>query len=160
LSKESKLERLRLLKETITKYKQDYGLTKEDFLSLYDEKEYVPVSIFSHSIGPLEALVKYLKEDKKLKYSQIAKLLKRDQRTIWVTYNDAIKNLKSKLNKKSLEKIPISIFSNRRIGVLEHVVLYLKDVKKISVSDISTLLNRKNSTIWATYYNARGKNKT
>jgi predicted transcriptional regulator len=38
-------------------------------------------------VAILESIVEYLKEEKKLKYSEIAKLLNRDQRTIWTVYN-------------------------------------------------------------------------
>ncbi|MFH1439318.1 MAG: hypothetical protein ABIG89_02050, partial [Candidatus Woesearchaeota archaeon] len=47
----------------------------------------VPLVLFrSRSLSMMEHLVKYLKESYNLKFSQIAKLLNKDQRTIWTIY--------------------------------------------------------------------------
>jgi len=52
----------------------------------------IPSSVFQNrNLSVLEAMVVYLKEDKSLKYSEIAKLLNRDDRTIWTVYNRAKK---------------------------------------------------------------------
>ena len=48
---------------------------------------FVPLNIFVSKLSMLEALVKFLKDDQGLKFSEIAKLLNRDQRTIWTVYN-------------------------------------------------------------------------
>jgi hypothetical protein len=54
------------------------------------EIENIPTSIFlDRSISVLEAISKYLKEEKNLTYHQIAVLLNRDDRTIWTCYNRA-----------------------------------------------------------------------
>lgn len=55
----------------------------------------VPLSIFAdRNLGPFEVLVKYLKEELKMKNIDIAKALARDPRTVWATYN----SLKKKQN--------------------------------------------------------------
>jgi hypothetical protein len=60
----------------------------------------IPSSIFlDRNISVLEVLVRYLKEQKKLKYHEIAVLLNRDDRTIWTCYNRALKK-RGKLGKK------------------------------------------------------------
>ncbi len=60
--------------------KQDYQ-KKDKFII-------IPISVFSNrAFPPLKSLVKYLKEECSLRYSEIAGLISRDQRTIWVTYN-------------------------------------------------------------------------
>lgn len=47
----------------------------------------IPSQIFQNrSLSVLESLVKYLKEEKNLTYSEIARLLNRDDRTIWTVY--------------------------------------------------------------------------
>ncbi|MBT4823626.1 hypothetical protein HN695_04510 [Candidatus Woesearchaeota archaeon] len=56
---------------------------------------FVPLNIFVSKLSMLEALVKFLKDDKELKYNEIGKLLGRNQRTIWTVYNRAIKKLNS-----------------------------------------------------------------
>ena len=45
-------------------------------------------------LGIIESITKYLKEEFKLSYHQVALLLKRDDRVVWVTYNKAIKKKK------------------------------------------------------------------
>ena len=57
--------------------------------SLKERREKIPLSAFTKELSILESVVKYLKENCKYKYSQIAKILNRDDRTIWTTYNNA-----------------------------------------------------------------------
>lgn len=52
--------------------------------------EKVPVSIFAGKLSFLESIVVELK-DKGMRYSEIARLLSRDQRTIWTVYMRAKK---------------------------------------------------------------------
>lgn len=54
----------------------------------------VPIPIFKkNKLSALEALVKFLKEIRGLRFSEIAELLKRDQRTIWTVYQRAKKKV-------------------------------------------------------------------
>jgi len=49
---------------------------------------YIPISVFRNkSQTVFKTLVSVLKEEYKLRYSEIANLLSRDQRTIWTVYN-------------------------------------------------------------------------
>ncbi len=70
-------------------YSQILGLTeKRPDLS-------IPLKIFTdRKLGPLEAIIKYLKENQKMRFSEIAKLLNRNQRTIWASYHNAKKKAK------------------------------------------------------------------
>ena len=57
----------------------------------------IPSSIFQdRELSVLEAMVEYFKEKKGMKYSEIARLLNRDDRTIWTSY----KRAKEKRGKK------------------------------------------------------------
>jgi DNA-directed RNA polymerase specialized sigma24 family protein len=61
-----------------------------------DSERYVnlPSFIFKdRSLAALEAIVVYLKDSQGMTYAQIAKLLNRDDRTIWTTYQRAKKKL-------------------------------------------------------------------
>ncbi len=50
----------------------------------------IPTSIFQdRELSVLEAIAEYLKEKKGMRYSEIAKLLNRDDRTIWTAYQRA-----------------------------------------------------------------------
>ncbi|MBU1111241.1 MAG: sigma-70 region 4 domain-containing protein [Nanoarchaeota archaeon] len=54
----------------------------------------IPTSIFKNrELSVLEALTVHLRDDKGMTYAQIARLLNRDDRTIWTAYNRAMKKL-------------------------------------------------------------------
>ena len=55
------------------------------------------------------------------------------------------------------EVVPLSIFKTKLSG-LESLVVYLKDVKKMSIKEVASILSRKISTIYSSYYNAKSKN--
>ena len=56
----------------------------------------IPLRILQdRNVAVLEAIVEYLKQEKGLKYSEIAKLLNRDQRTIWTVYSRVKKKRRS-----------------------------------------------------------------
>ena len=71
---------------------------KERKISLNDlsKEEQIPIAIFDNDIlSALESIAKYLKENRGLTFHQIAVLLKRDDRTIWSSYNKASKKRKN-----------------------------------------------------------------
>jgi len=62
----------------------------------------IPIRILQdRNVAVLEAIVEYLKDEKQLRYSEIAKLLNRDQRTIWTVYSRVKKKRKYSINTKS-----------------------------------------------------------
>ncbi len=66
---------------------------------------YVPLTIFSSEFTAFESIIIYLKEKESLRFSEIAKLTGRDQRTIWTIYNRTRKTKSDdKLNKKTETK--------------------------------------------------------
>lgn len=59
-----------------------------DYLLIASGQETVPLKIFSgDSHPPLEAIVVYLKQKTSRNYSQIARLLNLDPRTVWTSYS-------------------------------------------------------------------------
>lgn len=155
-----------ILKLAIGELKEKYGLNSNEILGLIEEKPVskeilIPVSIFEISkLSALEAICKYLKEELDLTYSKIATILNRDSRTIWTTYNNAIKNIKEKLyTKESKFFIPVSILANRKLSVLEAIVSYLKDNLNLRYIEIASLINRNERNVWAAYNKAKKKQK-
>jgi len=139
--------------------KQNY---KENILSLVEKpKDGIPIVIFSNDeLSCLETIVKFLKENKYLSFSEIASLLNRDPRTIWATYSNSRKKKSGLFLIKDCEYyIPFEIFRNRSLGVLENICVYLKDVCKLSFHQIAVLLRRDDRTVWTSYNKARGKYK-
>ena len=147
-----------ILRLALGELKEKYELAPHEILSLITDKPIskeitIPVSIFEYNkLSALEAICKYLKEELELSYSKIALLLNRDSRTIWTTYDNAIKKKKEKLHvKKSKFFIPISILADREFSVLEVIVSYLKDNFNLRYVEIAILLNRDERNIWTSY---------
>ena len=150
------------------------GLSKQDLIELIEKHapqvsekdipekqvvESIPISVFNNKkLSALETICKYLKENINKSYHEIATLLNRNDRTIWTTYNNSKKKLAERfVIKESGISIPISIFKDRKLSVLESIAVYLKDELGLTLHKIATLLNRNDRTIW-TVYN-RGKKK-
>jgi DNA-directed RNA polymerase specialized sigma24 family protein len=118
---------------------------------------HVPVSVFATELSPAEALVKYLHEQEKLRYADIARLLNRDQRGIWCTYKRASNKLGSSLVPSSpTPTIPASLFRDRTLSILEHVVHHLRQ-QNIAVKEIASLVDKHPSTIATVHHRARRK---
>lgn len=127
--------------------------TKEENDSL------IPISIFQNEkLSVLETITKYLKEVKQYKFSQIARLLNRNDRTIWVTYNNTKKKMPELFEyKPSSTFVPANIFHNRLLSMLENITVYLKEKHGLKFSQIAKLLNRNDRTIWTVYNRAQKK---
>jgi hypothetical protein len=110
-------------------------------------------------LGILECVTKYLREEHKLSYHQVAVLLNRDDRVVWVTYNNAVKKKKYRFTFKEPNTwLPVSIFSDKNLGPLQSITIHLYDKVNLSFNKIAKLLNRDNRTIWAVY-NKKQKNQ-
>jgi len=55
--------------------------------------------------------------------------------------------------------LPLHIFKDRRLGMLESTIVYLKDSKNLTFNQIAKELNRDNRTIWSAYHKAKKKLK-
>ena len=60
---------------------------------------------------------------------------------------------------KKIHQVPISIFANKNLGILESTVKYLKENNNLTYHEIAVLLKRDDRTIWATYHKAIRKEK-
>ena len=120
----------------------------------------IPIDIFVKELTILEAIFKYLKEEKNFSLTNIANLLKRDERNIWHAYNSTKKKYPDHL-KFEISKIlvPVSIFENKKLSVFEILVSYLKSNLSLKFSEIASLLNRDARTIWTVWSRARRKNE-
>ena len=139
--------------------KKSTKLDESSILKLIKEKDtliQIPVSIFKNKLAPLEAVVLFLKNHLGYKFHKIASILNRDDRTIWLTYDNAVKK-KVNLRLSSEIYLPISVFSDRKFSILENVVAYLIEVKKFSIKDISLLTDKSPKTIWTVYQRAKKK---
>jgi hypothetical protein len=126
------------------------------YLGLYNEGEILlPIEIFASDLAPLQAIVKYAKEIKKLSNSIISGLIGRDSRTIWLTYR-AVKKKALILSDKSALLIPVSMFKDEKLSVLEVLVSFLRK-NGLSYVAISRLLAKDQRTIWTVDSRAKKK---
>jgi len=140
--------------------KDSYGMGYEEVLKLIKEKDkivHVPASVFNNSLAPLEAVVLFLKEHLGYSFHKIALLLKRDDRTIWLTHRNAVKK-KVALEVVSEFNIPVSIFSDRKFSILESAVAYFVG-RGLSLKQISELFGKNPKTIWTVYHRYKIKLK-
>ncbi|HVY01633.1 MAG TPA: hypothetical protein VHA12_02625, partial [Candidatus Nanoarchaeia archaeon] len=116
----------------------------------------IPLSVFSTQLGALEAISLYLREKKLLKFSEIAEILQRNERTIWTAHKKA-KQKNIKIYEKSSEKIPLQALSYSQLTIFESLIKYLKETKEMKYSQISTILCRDQRNIWTIYNRAHQK---
>lgn len=128
--------------------------TRDELILLILEKEGIPVSVFHSELGPLGAVVRYLKEHKNMRNCDIAKLLGKDQKSIWISYNNAKK--KEFVVKESEYSIPLKELCVKKLSVLESVCFYLKNLN-LRYSEIGKILGRDERTIWTVYQKAKKK---
>ena len=133
---------------------------KQEILErILGKKEGLPISIFRSGISGLEAIVVYLKDVNSLTIAEISTLLKRKKITLYTTYQKAKEKLSSEIDSSDTSiVIPYSIFADRNFAVLESLVAFLKDEMKFSFIKISTLLNKKYSTVRTVYVRYKIKN--
>ncbi|MBN1503088.1 hypothetical protein JW930_06080 [Candidatus Woesearchaeota archaeon] len=145
---------MQVLKNELNFLKKEYNLSFSQICELVEQDRdiLVPVQIFSFDLSPLESLVKFLKENRDFNYHKIGILLNRDERTIWITYKNAIKKQKDKFIVKKIKYlVPVEKLQNRKYSVLESLCSYLIMKENLSINDISILLNKNPSSIWTVY---------
>ena len=141
---------------------EEFVKVMEKVIAEYKEQKRIksiPIEVFSNpELGILEALIKYLKEDTGLSFSEIADLLSRDERTIWTAYNNARKKHSNAFSIQHPESnIDLTIFSDRSKAPLQALVYHLIS-KNFTVKEIAKLTNRSYANIWLTKNNGHGKN--
>ena len=153
LSKQDKIE---LISYFINELKQMHEVTEQEILVRKEAS--IPVGIFANDyLSSLEAIVKYLKEELKLKFSKIGKLLNRSNKTIWATYHNAAKKMPSSFDLISRNiMIPVSALSNRSYSTLESIVGFIKDLD-YSNHEVGEMLHLDDRTIWTVYDRVKKK---
>ena len=156
-SRDKSLQALKLLLDHL---EAKYELTASEIITRLEAKlpHSIPVSIFrSTKLPALQLICKYLHENERLSFSQIAKLLKRNPRTIWTTYKAAqISAEKPLLVEPSHYHIPASFIADRRYSTLEAVVVFLRQ-HDLTYAQIATMLGRDYKTIYTTFWKAMAK---
>ncbi|MBI2652870.1 hypothetical protein HYX00_05370 [Candidatus Woesearchaeota archaeon] len=153
LSKEDKIE---LISYFIDELKKFHNVNEQE---IFGKREIsISIGVFANDVlSSLEAIVKYLKEEQKLKFSKIGKLLNRSNKTIWATYHNAIKKMPSSFGAVSRDiLIPVSALSNRQFSTLESVVGFIKDLDYTN-HEVALMLHLDDRTIWTIYDRVKKK---
>jgi hypothetical protein len=153
----------KLLERTLSKLEEKYELTSEEILNLIEKQKkqiiQLPISIFQNdSLSALETISKYLKENLKMRFCEIAFVLNRDDRTVWDAYSSSQQKMPESLRiEDSKYSIPVYIFRERNVAVLEVLTEFLKDECNLRFCQIAALLNRDDRTIWTVYQRIKKK---
>ncbi len=162
LGKDQALEEINKHLEAFEKASQNSHLSLKEIINyknLRNKKNIlIPVTIFSKDLGMLEALCKYLKDTVQIRYHEIAVLIKRDERTIWASYHQALKKAETIKPRSEAREIyiPIEELNKENLSIFESVVLYLRKMQ-CRYSEIATLLERDERNIWTTVKRASTK---
>lgn len=112
----------------------------------------LPLSLFKNKESALRLIVKYLIDEKKLTFTKTAAILNRNVQAVWCTYK-AVKS--KKINYSEDYIIPVSIFGDRKLSILESLVNYLAEY--YSYSQIGNLISKDPRTIWTVKMRAQKK---
>ncbi len=147
-----------MLSQITERLKQKYNYSDEEIFKLLGKESVllIPVAIFAGKLSPAEALTKFLKENQDLGYREISKLIGRDERAVWANYKRAVKKMPLPFEIKEGISVPVSIFISEK-SILEALVSYLKDVKKMRNRKIAQLLNKNPANIWTVYNRSKKK---
>lgn len=148
--------KLKLISRLINELRELHEVNDHEILG---KKEIsIPVGVFAgDALSSLEAIVKYLREELKLKFSKIGKLLNRSNKTIWATYHKALEKMPSSFGLVSKEiVIPVSAISNRSFSTLESVVGFIKDLSYTN-HEVAEMLNLDDRTVWTVYDRVKRK---
>ncbi|MBR9677613.1 hypothetical protein GOV04_05730 [Candidatus Woesearchaeota archaeon] len=120
----------------------------------------IPLSIFSQQLSPAEALVKFLKDNKGLRFCNIAKALQKKENGVWLNYQRAIKKKSGELTSLPDDiQIPLYIFKNPSLSYLESIVYYLRTELKLSNKLIAKKLSKSEQVLSIAYNRAKNKLK-
>ena len=153
ISKEDKIE---LVSYFINEIKRLHNATEQEILGKKEAS--IPIGVFGNDmLSSLEAVVKYLKEDLKLRLSKIGKLLNRSSKTIWATYSNAARKMPSSFGEVSRDiLVPASAFSDRSFSTLESLVGFVKGLD-YSNHEVALMLHLDDRTIWTVYDRVKKK---
>lgn len=118
----------------------------------------IPLNIFSLEISPAEVLCKYLRENKGLSVGEVPRLINRNKSSVSINYKNAVKKIREKIKEDKDLFVDISIFSNRKLSILESVIKYLKE-KGFRNIEIARLLNKDQRNISTLYSRVEKKLK-
>jgi hypothetical protein len=147
-----------------------HNISREELLHIIEEllttvesrrsaNDSIPVLILrSPILSSLEAIVKFLRENRGLSYNIIGERLGRNPKTLAVSYAVAHRKMSEPFSKEFDDddnRIPFNAFSEG-LSILEAVCTYLKSLGN-SYADIARMLDKDQRTIWTVCKRAEHK---
>jgi len=136
---------------------ESFFIDQNTYIASNSQEIQIPSCIFRYGISGLESVVKFLRENKQLRFCEIAKILNRNDRTIWDAYSEASKKCHESFDDNSSISIPISAVADRSLSVLESITCYLKDQLNLRFCAIALELNKDQRTVWTVYHRMKKK---
>lgn len=130
----------------------------KEYITRKEEKtETIPLEILrTPKISSLEAIVKYLRENKNKNYKEIGQLIKRNPTSLANSYKNAKeKNLEKITIKEPHKTIPFSAFK-KELSILEAICIFLKK-QGLKYSEIANAIGKDQRTIWTVCNRANKK---
>jgi DNA-directed RNA polymerase specialized sigma24 family protein len=140
----AKREILSDLKTLLEKVTKAYDVTPEEIAGLI-EKDTIPLDAFSKELTVLETASKYLHENHKKSFAEIARITGKDPRAVRITYIRAQNKSPELIEAHSKASISPRVFASN-LSPLEAVVLHLRE-NKHNAYDIAKILQRSENTI-------------
>ncbi len=158
--KRDSLDEENLLEVLDEKLAEKYGVGLDEVLAsirarkIRDAEEVkVPIDIFTQETGAAESLCKYLKENKGLNFSEIARTINRDPRTVWINYTNAVRKVSDKIETTSKILVSTKIFRDRNLSISEALVHYLR-TKGMKNAEVARMLGKDPRNVWTLYSRA------
>ena len=152
-------EEFHSFKGLLNRLKIKHSLSSVEIINMIESEILVPTTIFNDTLSPLETTTKYLKENLKLEFPKIGKILGRDRKTVWQAYKNSKKKFPQPIVPADTEfNLPVSLFCSK-LSILEASATYLKDNFNLSFHQIGALLQRSEKTVWTVYNRGLRKNE-
>ena len=160
-------EQLRIVFANMVKTLLSQGFSPEELIEVCGHrdnqpKDMIPIEIFSTKLSPSESLCKYLKQTTSLSYKDVAKLINRDERSVWTSVNRANEKIAEPFDEQNFKSglyVPLEIFANRSLSILENIIVYLHKNTDFTSYKIAKLLNKTPSMMYTIYKRAEKKVK-
>lgn len=135
------------------------SVSKKELIKIILDKKQergIPSNIFKYDLSGLEAIVKYLREHRKLGFNKIGMLLKRNPKSLSSTYHKAATKRIEPFPIEKTEVIPFSAFVEH-LSILEAVCVFLNNTH--NKTQIANLLGKDPRTVWTVINRAKKKSE-
>jgi len=142
--------------------KEEYRREREISIDYNNSKPdlHIPACVFNNKLSSYETVVKFLRENHGYSFEKAGRVLGKQKSSTHRAYKKAIIKHKESLEITDLQfLIPLNIFKQTKLPVLEALVTFLKDSHELNYSQISALLMRNESTVRTAYNRAKVKDE-